>query len=454
MLKKLAFAAIVVAYAAVALPFAVNAQVKPMVEVYDQAMSTNSVIVKTVVAAEPGWIVIHAGSEGFPVVGYTYVPAGTTENVRVQVDMSGATPQMSAMLHVDKGESGKYEFPGADVPVPGDDGKPINPPFKVIAAVVDDQFVVDNTVTVKTVISQADGWIVIHAGSEGFPVIGQAAVKAGVNLDVKVTIDKPDLITPRMTAMLHDDAGTLGTYEFPGADVPTNLQASLQPFLGGGIVNTPFWTVEYVRTAPQLIGDGDMVVVPSVLTKADGWMVIHATSEGNPVIGQAPVKAGLNTNVMVQVDKSKVTPELLAMLHVDAGTLGTYEFPGADVPVQDAEGKVIAPPFNVTLTVQSVNQPAANGLAGVVVVPIISSPVNRWMVIHATTEGNPVIGQQFVPAGVSFDLVVKIDPTKLSPELIAMLHDDLGQPGVYEFPGPDVPTRVGEQLVAPRFRLE
>jgi hypothetical protein len=35
------------------------------------------------------------------------------------------------------------------------------------------------------------------------------------------------------------------------------------------------------------------------------------------------------------------------MLHTDAGTVGTYEFPGADIPVA-VNGAVVTPAFKVT----------------------------------------------------------------------------------------------------------
>jgi hypothetical protein len=45
---------------------------------------------------------------------------------------------------------------------------------------------------------------------------------------------------------------------------------------------------------------------------------------------------------------SKATAKNLAMLHTDAGEKGKYEFPGADVPVNGADGKPIAPEFELT----------------------------------------------------------------------------------------------------------
>lgn len=320
-----------------------RAQDEPSVAVVDQVVTLDTVVIDTVVAAEDGWLVIHASSEGRPGIGAAPVKAGTNEKVMVHIDMSKATPEMSGMLHIDAGEKGVYEFPGADVPVRVGE-QVVNVPFKAIGVHVDDQFAKESKkVMITSVLAQEDGYIVIHSGADKSPAIGSAPIKAGLNANVEVDLSGADaaLITDNLSAMIHIDAGTIGTYEFPGADVPARL--------GEAISNEPFATVETVRVMDQALSKDGTLTVPSVLSAKDGWMVIHSSAEGFPVIGYAPVKAGLNLNVAVKIDDpSKVTEEVLAMLHVDAGTAGTYEFPGADVPVKDAAGNTIAPRFKTT----------------------------------------------------------------------------------------------------------
>jgi hypothetical protein len=65
------------------------------------------------------------------------------------------------------------------------------------------------------------------------------------------------------------------------------------------------------------------------------------------VIGYAEARDGLTRNLVVKVDAAKATPILYAMLHIDAGKVGTYEFPGADVPVM-VDGKMVSPPFKAS----------------------------------------------------------------------------------------------------------
>ncbi len=93
----------------------------------------------------------------------------------------------------------------------------------------------------------------------------------------------------------------------------------------------------------------DSVTVAKVVAPQDGWMVIHAQKDGSigPVIGHAPVTEGENVNVVVPIDTSAATETLYAMLHVDEGEKGAYEFPGPDGPVV-VDGKPLAPAFMVT----------------------------------------------------------------------------------------------------------
>ena len=87
-----------------------------------------------------------------------------------------------------------------------------------------------------------------------------------------------------------------------------------------------------------------------VVALIDGFIVIHADSgDGTPgpVIGNAQVEQGTSNNVSVQIDETKATSKLFAMLHVDTGALGSYEFPDADGPVK-VNGAVLVKSFNAT----------------------------------------------------------------------------------------------------------
>ncbi len=106
--------------------------------------------------------------------------------------------------------------------------------------------------------------------------------------------------------------------------------------------------VPSVTVADQPLVDGK-VTIEKVVSNGSGWLVVHADKDGapGPVLGHAPVADGENTDVVVELTAEGRTQTLYAMLHVDAGTVGTYEFPGPDGPVS-VNGAVVAPAFQVT----------------------------------------------------------------------------------------------------------
>ena len=196
------------------------------VEISDQPLQDGTVTVAKVNAAVDGWVVIHTEADGKPgpVIGYAPVPAGESTDVELTVDASQATARMFAMLHVDEGSRGTYEFPGADAPVKSGEAVVMQAFSQVVSAPsvsVSDQAIVDGTVVVASALLNAPGWVVIHTEADGKPgpVIGYAPLQDGESTDIKVTVDATQA-TPRLFAMLHIDAGTVGTYEFPGDDAP------------------------------------------------------------------------------------------------------------------------------------------------------------------------------------------------------------------------------------------
>lgn len=204
-----------------------------------------------------------------------------------------------------------------------------------------------NTVTVASVTTDIAGWLVIHAQADSAPgpILGYAPVNAGENSNVVVEID-PAGATENLYAMLHVDAGTVGEYEFPGDDVPAKDTEDnvVTPLFSLTIPNS-------VAVEDQVLGAGNTVVIVGVTSADSGWIVIHiADEEGKPgsIIGYTPVAAGNNSDVLVEIEAELATETLFAMLHVDAGTVGEYEFPGDDAPVMDTDGNVVVLPFILT----------------------------------------------------------------------------------------------------------
>ena len=443
----------------------------PGVEVQDQVSLDETVTVASAYSDGPGFIVIHAdngsGAPG-PVIGHQALSPGANSKVRVEIDTTQATPTLFAMLHSDTNEIGVYEFgtvDGADGPVQDANGNVITPPFKVDLIYGNDQPVQNNSVTIASVVAQVDGWLVVHQGVDGAPgpVAGYAPVSAGNNRNVVVNLDMA-AATEMLFPMLHVDTGTSGTYEFQqvqGADGPVAVN--------GVVAVTPIWTVPHMRVDDQIITHADGMSVAgmtptltaeSVLAAQAGWLVVHSDNGQNapgPVAGYAPVQAGTNLDVDVQLDPAMVTPRLFPMLHVDSGQTGVYEFgtvQGADGPVTDSAGNVIVFGIDAAPSIDYEGDLYTDSLE--VDQALMDSP--GWLVIHANNNGSPgqVLGEAPLYPGLNENIEVPLDAAAAGTLVFPMLHVDSGQAGVYEFgtvEGADLPVSVGGQVVVGPMQL-
>jgi hypothetical protein len=155
--------------------------------------------------------------------------------------------------------------------------------------------------------------------------------------------------------------------------------------------------------------NGTSVIVADAFSQGPGWMVIHAQSNDNigDAIGETQLQPGDNKNVVVKIDPSKATAVMYAMLHVDAGNVGKYEFPGPDVPVM-LNGQMLSPAFKASKQSEAANTPtpaagamnmgtpSAGGTApmvkvsdqafsgGMVTVDDVVSSGPGWIVIYTT----------------------------------------------------------------------
>jgi len=105
------------------------------------------------------------------------------------------------------------------------------------SVMVEDQAIegdaVVGNVTVNEVVSNGTGWVVIHNNLFGHPggVIGYTPVESGVTRNVTVTIHT-FVATDTLFAVLHEDAGEEGVFEYPIPDVEQMAE--------GEIVIVPF----------------------------------------------------------------------------------------------------------------------------------------------------------------------------------------------------------------------
>jgi hypothetical protein len=104
-----------------------------------------------------------------------------------------------------------------------------------------------------------------------------------------------------------------------------------------------------ITAADQAISNGS-VVIAEVNATQDGWIAVHIDQGGKPgpVIGHAAAPKGATKNLTVKLEQDvPVGGKLWPMLHIDAGKIGTYEFPGPDAPVV-VGGDVVMKQISVT----------------------------------------------------------------------------------------------------------
>ncbi len=154
-----------------------------------------------------------------------------------------------------------------------------------------------------------------------------------ITLDKAGTFEYYCRIHPEMTSMIT----VAVAQQSPAASAAPSAAPSASPSAAPSAAPAASGPAPLVEASDQAIM-ANSVTVARVVAAQDGWIVIHVNTPDNkpgPVIGQTAVKTGENTNVKVMLSQmpnagDKVWP----MLHIDAGAIGTYEFPGADVPVQ------------------------------------------------------------------------------------------------------------------------
>jgi plastocyanin len=266
-------------------------------------------------------------------------------------------------------------------------------------------------------------------------------------------------------AVVPTEAPAAAPTEAP-APVPTDVPPAAAP-LPTEVPGAEADILPSVTVTNQAIVDSQ-VIISQVVSDGPGWLVVHAQADGKPgpILGYSPVSDGENVNVMVQIDVASATETQYAMLHTDAGEIGTWEFPnGPDAPVQ-VDGQVVTPAFAVTGGLAAPPAPsvipsvtvADQALAGsTVTIAQVVSDGPGWLVVHARADGKPgpVVGYSAVNEGTNRDVAVQIDLSAATTTLYAMLHTDAGTLGAWEFPnGPDVPVQVNGQVVTPAFNLQ
>ncbi|MCB0150990.1 MAG: fasciclin domain-containing protein, partial [Caldilineaceae bacterium] len=189
-----------------------------------------------------------------------------------------------------------------------------------------DQPVIDNTVNVTRLTSSGPGWVVIHADADGAPgpVIGYTAVPGGIAANIKVEVD-PAGLTDTLFAMLHEDAGEVGTYEFPdGPDVPVSVRDKVvvKPFQVTGNEQTVRGIVLSDPQFSTLAAAVDAAGLGDALAGSDETTLFAPTNDAFADIPQAALDA-------VLADPEMLTQILL--YHAVSGKVMSADLADGDV---------------------------------------------------------------------------------------------------------------------------
>jgi hypothetical protein len=306
----------------------------------------------------------------------------------------------------------------------------------------------DGQVIIASVTVPEAAWLVIHAQHEGQvgEVLGETAVPAGTSSDVSVTID-PLQATPRLAAMLHQDAGEIGIFEFPGSDAPwlEDGQAVAAEFQVDIRVARPEITI-----AEQEILDDGLLQVESTYAINPGWLLIHSDDNGavGSLLGFAAVHTGLNENLVVPIQWRAATPTLHAVLYEDRDRINQLDYPDGDLPVI-LNGQSVMTTFKVALPpdIFVLDQPVIDGK---IVVDRVIGNGPGWLVVYYDDGGLPglIIGSAPLVDGLNELIEVEVVESAVTEQLHLQIHDDVEPIGEFNFPGSDNPRLYHGRLLA------
>jgi len=181
-----------------------------------------------------------------------------------------STPVVTAELSVMTEEPG---LPTEQQAGPTDE--PLSQDIITPSVTVEDQAIQNGTVTIKSIVSDGAGWLVVHAQADGKPgaVLGYSLVNDGENGNVVVEIDEAGA-TETLYAMLHSDAGEIGVFEFPeGPDGPVTVD--------GSVITPPFRIAAHAAVpGDELLNLGSSEELGSFLTDARGMTLYLFTVDG------------------------------------------------------------------------------------------------------------------------------------------------------------------------------
>ncbi|NWF69596.1 MAG: hypothetical protein HXY40_10970 [Chloroflexi bacterium] len=305
---------------------------------------------------QPGFLVIHIAQDGRPgpVLGTTYLEAGTSSDVRVEFTNTDISPTtvLFPMLHYDTDSNGVYEFAGGEldgIVVVGGQAAfgPIWTASHLRAhgqvVIYSDQMMgmmsemgemgeMGPMFHARSVLLDQPGFLVIHISSDGAPgpVAGVLYLEAGYHAHVDVPLDMMalDEVTTTVFPMLHYDTDNNGVYEFAGGELDGIV------VVDGAPVFFPVNIAPSYSASPQAVSASNTLTFSEVVMDGPGFLVIHDDNNGapGPVLGVVRLQSGVSFNVVVTLDMgTPSTTTVFPMLHYDTDANNLYEFAGGEL---------------------------------------------------------------------------------------------------------------------------
>ena len=144
--------------------------------------------------------------------------------------------------------------------------------------------------------------------------------------------------------------------EISGTKVLANLMSEPRILIGhqrltGKLVNLNS-SIEPEAFVLGLESSVDPLTVQQVTSPGPGWVVVHADDYGSPgiILGYVSVKEGVSFDVVVESQSAQYAEPIYAMLHVDRGIIGEFEYPqGPDSPIYAESSSMIGGPVMVMI---------------------------------------------------------------------------------------------------------
>ncbi len=287
----------------------------------------------------------------------------------------------------------------------------------------------DGRIVIASVFAPAGGWLALHAGSSSDgPVLASKLLTAGSSNAVILTID-PLTAPEEITAALYADAEPLGSFDVQ-TDPPLTYQGEIVANLFAVTVTA---TLPGIVVSDQRVAAEGWVRIDEVTAATPGFVAVYGPDE--QMLGFAPVPAGHHQDVAVRIDWRQAVPDLLVMLHEDAGTLTRFQPDDPPVIVGDqpvsARFRAVLP-----LDVYVFDQPVINDQ---IVIERVVSNGPGWAVVYTNAEDQPgnVIGFAPLVDGLNRRVVVPVPANAVTAVLHIRLHTDTEPPGVFDFPTAD-----------------